>query len=98
MMQQFSCGRRNCCLLTFGSSYAQVMPKYQLGQPVKIHFTDDAGHYYGCDRGIVVGVLAVHEGLSSEPVYAVWWLDMPTAPYVVLPHVSEVLESDLEAD
>ena len=98
MMTQLFCWQLQSCLATFASRYAQILPKYQLGQPVKCHFTDDDGIYYGCDRGIVIGVLAVHEGHSPQPVYFVWWLEMGTAPYLTLPHVSEILESDLEAD
>jgi hypothetical protein len=98
MMPYFFCGRCGGPLLTLPARYQAVLPRFALGQTVRSHFTDDQGFYHGCDRGVVVGVQVVHEGLSSEPLYSIWWLEMPTAPYIDLPHVSGVLESDLEAD
>jgi hypothetical protein len=74
------------------------MPRYQLGQPVRSHWTDEHGVYRGCDRGVVVGVNLLHYRLSDEPLYLVLWLEMPTAPWLTLPSLQEELESYLEAD
>jgi hypothetical protein len=93
MMPYFFCGRCGGLLLTL-----PALPRFALGQSVRSHYTDEEGVYQGLDRGVVVGVQLLYEGLSREPLYSVWWLEMPSAPYVTLPHLSEALESELEAD
>lgn len=86
------------CLIVLPSDLAAGLPRFQLGQRVKSHFTDDDGVYRGCDRGVVVGVQVLHCRLSTEPLYSVLWLEMPTAPWLALPSLQEELESYLEPD
>ena len=86
------------CLVVLSSDLAAGLPRFQLGQRVKSHWTDEHGVYRGCDRGVVVGVNVLHDHASREPLYAILWLEMPTTPWLVLPSLQEKLESHLEAD
>lgn len=98
MMPYFFDWQHSGCMVVLPNDLAAGLPRFQLGQRVKSHFTDEHGVYRGCDRGVVVGVNVLHRRLSDEPLYLVAWLEMPTAPWLALPSLEEELESYLEAD
>lgn len=98
MMPYFFDWRHSGCLIILPEHLAAGLPRFQLGQRVKSHFTDEHGVYRGCDRGVVVGMSMLHYHASREPLYMILWLEMPTAPWLALPSLQEELESYLEAD
>lgn len=98
MMPYFFDFERGSCLIFLAEHLPPGLPRFQLGQSVRSHWTDDEGFYRGCDRGVVVGVSLLHSSASDEPLYQILWLEMPTSPWVALPSLQEELESYLEAD